>query len=310
MSSRKKWMAACLTTVFLLSGCSPIVKDVSQTTNIYTTFYPIYALTEQIAEGVENVEIHCLVQPQDVCLRSYDLSDWDLYLLGYSADAVLSAGNGLEGFEDKLHEIGESVLPVAEVLYGVPMEQFEDVASDEESHFSGENPHVYMSLSNAAVILDNIAGTLSILDSENADSYAANCISAQEKFEQIWADVEKQTEVCNGVTAAVMHEALLYPALECGLEIAAVFERESGEMLYGNSIEECLTELEEKKVQVVLLEQQAPRALIEVLTEAGYAVVRLDILSTYSENKGAEGYVNALIGNAQRIADACANLSS
>lgn len=310
MSSRKKWMTACLAAVFLLSGCSPIVKDVPRTTNIYTTFYPIYALTEQIAEGVEDVEIHCLVQPQAACLRSYDLSDWDLYLLGYSADVVLSAGNGLESFEDKLYEIGESVLPVAEVLYGVPMECFEQVVSDDESHFSGENPHVYMSLSNASAILDNIAGVLSILDSENANSYAANCVAAQERLEQVRTDVEKKTEVCHGIAAAVMHEALLYPALECGLEIAAVCEHESGEMLYDSGIEECLAELEEKKIQVVLLEQQAPKALVEVLTEAGYAVVQLDVLSTYSENKGAEGYVNALISNAQRIADACGNLLS
>lgn len=310
MQSRKSiWTILCILMALLLSGCSPIVEDIPQKTDIYTTFYPLCALTQWVAEGAENVEIHCLVQPQDDCLRLYELSDWDLYMLGYSADAVIAAGNGLESFADKLHEMGEKILPVADVLLGIPMERFPHVQSNEESHFYGDNPHVYMSLTGAGAIIDNVAGALSIFDADNANIYEENRLKAQNKLDAIYSRVRKQTDVCANIDAAVLHESLLYPAIECGLNISAVFERESGEMLYTSSLDECLSSLKSADVQVVLLENQAPKALVDVLISEGYVVVQLDVLSTHRDIDGIVGYINAITNNAQLIIDACKKLA-
>lgn len=309
LAKGKAISAICAIILLLLTGCSPIVENVPPTTEVYATFYPIYALTQLIADGAENTEIHCLVQPQDECLRSYSLSDWDLYMLAYSADGVISSGNGLESFEEKLREMGETVFPVAEVMSGLAMEHFEDVFEDADSHFAGDNPHLYMSLNSVDAILDNIAGSLSILDASNAEIYEANRLTAQQKFDNLRAYISKQTEVCEGIRTAVLHEALLYPAFECGLDITASFERENGEMLYSGSLEECLNKLSEQEVQLVLIERQAPKALVDTLEGNGYAVALLDVMSTLQESDGADGYIETLKSNAQTIFDACSKIA-
>ncbi len=60
--------------------------------------FRVYALSAPILSGAPGITLKCLVQPQDGCLRNYELSDWDAALLG-SADAAILSGRGLESFE-------------------------------------------------------------------------------------------------------------------------------------------------------------------------------------------------------------------
>ena len=288
----------------LLAGCSPIVEDVPHKKNVYATFYPIYAMTSAIADGAENIELHCLIQPQSGCLRSYEISDWDVYMMAYSADAVLSAGNGMESFSDKLESMGESTLPMAEVMYGLELYRMNE-NGDEESHFAGDNPHLYMSVEGARAILENIAATMMVLDETNADIYQANLEKMHDQVQKIQDEINKKTEVCVNMPVAILNESLVYVASDCGLEISCYFERESGEMLYGNYLDECLQTLSDKGAGLVLIEKQAPSALVKTLEDAGYAVAMLDTMSTMSEKDGVSGYFDALERNAEAVAEAC-----
>lgn len=294
----------------ICTGCSPIVPNVPQKMSIYATFYPIYALTERITEKIPNLEVHCLVQPQDDCLREYVLSDWDLYLLGYSADILLAAGNGLEGFQDQLEQIGETLIPLAEVMFGLELYHVNEPLSDEDSHFSGEIPHPYMSVHGAKAIAENICGSLAVLMPENADAFSENLASLLNELDVLESEMHKQTEVCKDISVAVLNEALFYPASDCGFDTIVWFERESGEMLYDSGLEACLQHLKENNVQLVLIEQQAPKALIDALDEAGYAVAQLNVMSTLKESDGFSGYLDALKNNVLTLAEVCRHLEN
>lgn len=56
--------------------------------------------------------------------------------------------------------------------------------------------------------------------------------------------------------------------------------------------------------RVVLIEKQAPAALIEILEGAGYVVARVDVLSTGRPDMGADVYFTAQLANAEAIAQA------
>lgn len=300
----KRYIALILFCLLTLSACAPIVEIPEPELNVYATFYPIYALAEMIAKDVPGIELHCLVQPQDECLRSYQLSDWDLYLLDYSADGVLAGGRGLESFSGTLETLSEHAFFLSEVLYGLDLYQFDNI-SDDESHFSGENPHLYLSVSGAIDILDSIAATLSVIDSDHATQYENNLAYAQDSLSTLQNTIHEQTMVCSGRKAAIMNESLIYTAQECQLEIVELIERENGEMLNGDHLNECISRLTESGAEIVLIEQQAPKMLTETLTEAGFRVVRLNTMSTYSENDGADGYLEALRENAAAVMTAC-----
>lgn len=301
---KSKILCVILASMLFLAGCSPVVEDIPRRTSIYATTYPIYALTDMIAGEVSDIELHCLVQPQDNCLRSYELSDWDMYMLAYAADILIAGGNGFESFQEKLEKMGETSLPLIEVLYGLDMKSFTD-EFDEDSHFSGKNPHIYMSVNGAEQILEIIANSLSLIDEKNSETYAGNLEKSRQMLSEAEDYVRKQTEVCTNKKVAVLNEALFYPAQDYGMKITAWYERENGEMLYEDSLSECLDRLKTNDVETVLIERQAPKALVDALRNAGYSVALMDIMTTHGESDGWKLYLNILKSNALSAAEAC-----
>lgn len=302
MKAKGKTAILLLTIALILTGCQPVVESIPQTQTVYATYYPIYALASMILEDAELIELHCLVQPQDGCLRAYQWSDWDESMLMH-ADLILCAGNGLED-TDLLEEIGEESVPVAGVMYGIEMAQISK-NEDEDSHFAGDNPHLYMSVSGAEEILESIAATMCVLDAQQSELYQANLERALSEIHALEDEVSYATSVCSGANAAILNETLVYSVKDFGLNLTSWYERESGEMLYGDNLSQCISDFEESGVQVVLIEKQAPAALTEALEDAGFCVAKLDTMSTLSERDGADAYQDALKGNIDAIIDAC-----
>ena len=295
-----------------LFACRSIVSEVPNKTTLYATFYPIYALTSMLAENIPDVEVECLVQPQDLCFRSYELSDWDMYMLNYGADCIIAGGEGLESFETLLqYAAEEGNTPLVNALSGANLMVFSsDTTTDSETHFSGENPHLYLSAEGAGAILRNICDALAIIDPAHADAYVKNYHSAAETLTEVCAEIKKQTGVYTSSTIAVLNESLLYAAAESELDIVAWFERESGEGLYGEDLEACINTILDSGAKVVLIEEQAPKTLVHALEANGLTVAQLDIMNAHAESEGYSAYIDALLGNAQAIANSCKKVYS
>lgn len=304
MKHRILALALCMALLAgLLTGCAKPQAQQAEADdglNVYAGFYPIYAIAEMIVENVPAVRLNCLVQPQDGCLRAYALSDWDLALLS-SADAVLIGGRGLEGFESLLYTLGESGPGVSALLYNMELSGFKGIAADEDSHWSGENPHIYMKTDGAIAFAERIAGSLSLLDARNSEKYAANLESAKEKLIALQTEIRGQNTTLAGKSIIIMNEALLYTAEEFGLTIEKCIERESSEAFYEKTLQSCLDELRGCESKVILIEKQAPEAFCRALEAAGFALARLDTLSTRPANDGSDGYFEALRQNAAAI---------
>lgn len=302
---KRLWLILPLIISVFLSGCSPIVEP-DENISLYATFYPIYALTDDIMDGVPNAELHCLVQPQDGCLRKYQLSDWDIYLLGSSADGVIMGGCGLESFESSLFSLEESGPAVSAVLYNLELyNQEEEAVSDEDaSHLIGANPHLYMSVDGAKMISESIAATLMSFDPEYSELYAENAEKMALELDALKAQMLDIAGNTAGKPVILMNEALIYTAQDYGFEIAEWFNRESGETLYDDSLEECIEALSDSGARVILIEKQAPQAFTAALENAGFIVARIDILSTHREQEGFDGYIQAQLCNAKAIRSA------
>lgn len=292
-----------LTLALMLSGCRPLVADEPKTLTFYATFYPIYALASALTKDVPDLTLHCLVQPQDGCLRSYQLSDWDVRLLASGADAVLMGGRGLESFESALFSWGEGGPAMSAVLYNLDLYTPKNAhaQSAEDSHLEGPNPHLYMSVDGAKRILQALSGALIALDPRYGDRYAANEAAALSALDALSARVQEIAGEVSGKKVVLMNEALIYVARDYGLEVADWIDRESGAAYYELEMKQCLKRLDRSGARVVLIEKQAPAALTEALAEAGYAVAKLDILSTHREEEGFEGYIKAQQDNAEAV---------
>jgi len=290
-----------------LAGCKPLVQDEDGPISVYATFYPIYALTSAVMRDVPDAALHCLVQPQDGCLRAYQLSDWDVALLARGADAVIAGGRGLESFESALFGWGESGPAVSAVLYNLELyNQDQQADGESQSHLQGPNPHLYMSLAGATQIVESISATMVSLDPAYSEQYVANAQAAIEALnERLEANRAKLADF-SGRRVALMSEALVYVTRDYGLEIGEWIERETGADFGDNELAAWLERLGSADVEVILIEKQAPQALKAALEAAGYAVAAIDVLSTHTEDEGFDRYLEIQGENAQAIFDAFA----
>lgn len=289
-----------------LAGCAPEIEQIEETEQIYASFYPIYALSGLVLEDISGVRLKCLVQPQDDCLRLYDLSDWDASVLAYDADAVIIGGNGLESFENALYTFGDGGPAVITATYGLSLfnDDGEAGIDGDTGHLSDANPHLYMSITGARSMLGVIAEALEELYPDKAGEIAANAQRAGGELAALRDEAKAICAETEGGKVILMNEALIYPALEYGLTVAYRYDRESGTTLYGTNLEDAVAAFDETGAKVILIEKQAPTELVRALEDAGYTVALIDIMSAYSNSDGAEAYIETQRANAQAIADA------
>lgn len=303
---KRRLASLLLVVALLLAGCTPIAPKVEADRQVYASFYPIYALSGLVLGNVPGIRLSCLVQPQDECLRSYEISDWDLYMLAYGADAVIIGGRGLEEFESMLYSLGTSGPALVTAMYDLNLYNQSDKTevTEDSSHLVGANPHLYMAVSGAEEIAASIADAMAELYPALANEIEAGNDSAQAKLSALYDDTQAICAGARGEKVILMNEALIYPAIEYGLEVADWYDRESGTTVYGDSLTNLLDELSGTDARVVLIEKQAPTELTDALEAAGYAVARIDVMSTYALDAGYDGYIAAQTANARAIAQA------
>ena len=298
----KRFLLMITILVCTLSGCKPIVEEAEKNLTIYSSFYPIYALTSLVTRDVPDMTIHCLVEPQDGCLRDYQISDRDLYLLAYSADAVVLAGSGLESFADALTSESNTQIAALKLLEGLDL--YQGHSDEDESHFEGANPYLYLSIDGAIRMIENAESGLSVLDPDYEELYHKNANRAIEELTALRDELLAKASILNGKRAAILAEPLFYVAKMYGMDAVCTVERECGQALYGSEIDDCLNALAEAQVDVVLIEKQAPLKLVNAISDAGYAVAKIDCMNTHTEKEGAEGYFAAHRANANALIEA------
>ncbi len=293
--------------MIVFTGCRRLVEPENKSISVYATFWPVYALSDTVMKDVPDARLRLLVQPQDGCLRSYALSDWDAAILSGSADAVLMGGRGLESFESALFGWGEGGPAVSAVLYN--LELYDDDAhadAEQESHLSGPNPHLYMSIEGAQHIIESVCATMQSLDPGYAGLYIQNMQDAKTRLDELLEDNRALLANVGGEGVILMNEALIYIARDYGLQVADWIDRESSDALVENELNALLERLSTCGAKVILIEKQAPQALTEALEAAGYAVARLDVLSAHHEGEGFDAYIELQSANAQAISEAFA----
>ena len=296
-----------LALALILTGCAPVVEQVQEDAHIYASFYPVYALGSLVLDGVSGIRLSCLSQPQDGCLRSYEISDWELHLLSYDADAVILGGMGLESYSDMLYSLGSAGPAIINAMYSLNLynDDGDDVQlSKDSSHLSGKNPYYYISIYGAGRMIESISTSLCELFpdkareiNQNAGAAEATILDLKDRADEICAGIEGQKVI-------LLNEAMIYPAMEYGLEVEYWYDRESGDTLYGAGLDALLEELGQCEATVILIEKQAPTELTRALEEAGFRVALIDTMTSFALDAGAEGYIAAQLENAGAIARA------
>ena len=299
------WALCLLLLAMSLGGCARPQQSAQEEADgdkaVMATFYPLYAIAVNLVRDVPELSLSCLVQPQDGCLRSYSLSEWD-YLILASQDAVICGGRGLESFSGTLSALQDGPILIS-CLQGLTLKN-DGEAQEEESHLQGENPFPFLSVGGAMSVATTIAYSLMEIDPEYADLYQKNLQDYLARLDELAGQMADVLARAPGKRVALMNEGLSYLADQLALNVVAQIDHEPGVSVEDNDLEAVLSQLEEADAEVVLLESQAPMHLVEALEGAGYRVALLDILSAHPADGDLYAYERMMLENSERVAEA------
>ena len=216
----------------------PADKKAAEPFRIVTSFYPMYVAAINITDGIDGVEVHNMTKPQTGCLHDYQLMTEDMKTLE-NADAFIINGAGMEDFMDKVTE-QQKKLKVINASRGI------ELIHDEE----GDNPHVWLSVTDAIQQVRNIADQLKEADPAHADAYEKNAAAYIEKLTALKTEMHAALDNVPHKDIVTFHEAFPYFAKEFNFNIIGVIEREPG-------TEPTPTELQETIEQVNALPSKA-----------------------------------------------------
>ena len=295
----KVFLVMTLSIVFL-SACgrnSAIDKDKEngKAFTVVTSFYPMYIATINITKDISGVKVINMTKPQTGCLHDYQLVPEDMQKLE-KANAFVVNGAGMEVFLDKAVK-QQPKLKIVDASKNIPL------LKDENGE---ENPHVWVSVSNAIIQVNNIAEQLAELDTVNAEKYKNNAGVYTKKLEALRTDMHSSLDNVKTKDIITFHEAFPYFAKEFNLNIVDVIEREPGTEPSPKELEETIDKVKELKVKALFAEPQYPAKAAEVIAkETGAKVYTLDPAVTGESKADAyDDYINTMKKNLDVLKEA------
>ena len=200
----------------ILSGCAGSAGADDGTVDVLASFYPLQFITEQV--GGDRVDVSSLTppgaEPHDVELSPaqvarVDAADLVVYLSGFQAavdDAIdqTSPGHVVDAATDT-------------TLMALADEHHEDESAEEHEH-GDVDPHFWLDPSRLPAVVEDVTATLTEIDPDGADTFAANAAALTQRFQDLDAAYAAGLAQCESRTFVTSHEAFSYLADRYDLE--------------------------------------------------------------------------------------------
>jgi zinc transport system substrate-binding protein len=266
----KTWIISLLSVGLLAAGCGQR-KERPDELVISASFYPMYLAAANTAEGVPGVRVVNLTRPTTGCLHDYQLTTEEMKNLS-SASIFVVNGAGMESFIQKAADQLPN-LKIIDASAGIPL-----IKGPGET---GDNPHVWVSVSRYMQQVRNIASGLGKYDPAHALLYRANAGRYLARLDSLRYRMHRELKPAAGREIITFHEAFPYFAEEFGLKIAAVIEREAGSEPSAAELAQTINLVRQKKIKALFAEPQYPAKAVQTIAEeTGAKVYLLDPIST------------------------------
>ncbi|MEI6157720.1 MAG: metal ABC transporter substrate-binding protein, partial [Atribacterota bacterium] len=198
--------------------------------------------------------------------------------------ALFLVGGGLEMFAPDMVKATEKTFPVIEVNSGIEIiNGFNNGASSDPGNTAG-NPHIWLSLRNAQIIVRNIANALSQIDPAGSTKYRENAELYIQKLEDLDAWFRKESEKIAVKDFVTQHAAWVYFARDYGFVQKGVIADTPGKEPSPKEIRKLVDTIKNLGISVIFAEPQLNQKAAETLAqETGMKVAILDPLGRYPD---------------------------
>lgn len=234
------------------------------------TLHPYFSWTANVAKDLP-VDVRPVL-PGDVDVGAYQPRPQDVAALA-GLDALVINGLGHDDFIlDMLKASGNTRCRVIRAN--------ETTALLPGAHGEAVNSHTFLSFSNAVQQSYVIARALGELRPELAKALTANAQAYAKRLRAQRAGALKQLARFKGARVVTVHDGYSYLLQELGVGLAGVVEPAHGLVPSAAELGGVVDLVKHEKVRLVLSEASFPRALAEVLREAGAQVVVVSHVAT------------------------------
>jgi zinc transport system substrate-binding protein len=253
---------------------------------VLTSVVPVYCLTAQVA-GTD-AEVLCLMTghgPHDFQPTSEDTK------LVSGADLFFIIGLNLEEAQTKAMVDNAGNRKIRQVYLGNSLPHDRILEAEGVPHYHGDklvshtgaDPHVWLGLDEAALMVDVIADTLIDRDAKHAEGYRQRAAATKQKIAKLKEEFQSLGTGKHG-GLITFHDSFRYFARTFKFEIAGTIRDVRGEQpLSPAALREQAAEFRKKNVRVIGVEPQYQRGVAENLAkEMGgqVKIIELDPIET------------------------------
>jgi zinc transport system substrate-binding protein len=264
--------------VSLLVSCQRGVESQADSgrLKVITTLFPLYDFTKNV--GRERVHV-ALLLPPGVEPHSFEPKPGDMLKLA-GADLFVFTGKSMEPWVDGiLKGVENKKLLVVDSSKGIDLiEEGGDTHEDDRVHEHGRaDPHIWLDLSKAGKIVDNILEGLTEKDPanreyfrKNADSYKAKLSEMDEKYQGALSTCKKRVFVHGG------HFAFGYLAKRYNLQYVSAYHGSPDAEPTPKRLIELKNVLKRFSLNYVFYEELITPRVAEIISrETGAALLKL-----------------------------------
>lgn len=259
-------ISAC--TLSTLTACSTGNTSNDGKLKIVTTLYPQYDFVRNITDG--NADITLLLTPGAES-HSYEPTASDIAKI-QQADLFIYNGGESEVWVDRVLDSAGNVKTLRLTDCISPLEKNHEDEHDEHEHEHSEeyDEHIFTSLKNAVVMLDEINESICEVDSENADIYTQNTNNYKSEIKELDKDFEELVSDSKTKTVILAdRHPFRYFAQDYGLDFQAAFSGCSHDTdASPATISELIETVQKEEIPVIFTIEFSSRDIAEKIAEA------------------------------------------
>lgn len=283
----KKYVIITIAVIIVIIGIIVIgnlnKENVKENDNlkIVTSFYPMYIMTMNITNGVEDVQVSNMAENYVGCIHDYTLKTEDLKKFE-NANIFIENGYGMESFSQKIIDSYPQV-KIIESAKGIT-----DVIKEE----SGDvNAHFWTSIDNYILQVQEIANQLSNIDSKNGDTYKNNANTYIQKLNDLKNSYEDKIESLKGKKVISLNESFSYLFKTLGIEEILIETDHEQSSLSAETVKNVIDKMNNENINSIIIaendNEQNAKAIAE---ETGAKVYKLK--DGMSGDNSLDSYIN------------------
>lgn len=255
---------------------------------IVTSFYPIYIMAANITEGAQNIELVNMADTNVGCIHNYTLTTTDMKKIE-NADVFIENGLGLEKFIDKITQSNENL-----AIINSSGNLMNLIQEDDET-----NPHIWTSISNYIVQVENITNELKEKNPENAEIYEANSKRYIQELTELKLKYDSELSL-KGQTAVTLNESFAYFGKDIGLNLTTIHTSHEESAISAETLKNVIDMMKQTGSKIIIIDQEDDDKNAQTIAnETGAKIYRLNSGTTGSMDK--EAYMNHMKNNLEQL---------